>query len=106
MQFRKCSIGGKVYGKGYTEISISKAKLNNEKIDEVLIIDESQLKDKFVYFVDPQNEMQELLKSENQIERERAYMFWKCKKKPVLPFFHFILFYIIFYSSLFFFKIK
>ena len=77
MQFRKCSIGGKSFGKGYTEISLSKAKLNNQKIEENMLVDEELLKDKFVNYVDPEKEMETVLKSENKKERERAHMFWK-----------------------------
>ena len=77
MQFRKCSIGGKSYGEGYTEISLSKAKLENQQIDENLIAEEKLLKDKFVNFVDPHNQMQKSLNSDNESEKERVYMFWK-----------------------------
>ena len=45
MQFRKCTIGGKVYGEGYTEISFARAKANKQPISEQLIIPEKDLYD-------------------------------------------------------------
>lgn len=52
MQFRKCIIGGKTYGRGYTEIGLANARRRGEKIDESLLVDESALKDIFVNFED------------------------------------------------------
>ena len=63
MQFRKCIISGKTYGRGYTEIGLSNSRRRGEPIDETLISDESQLKDIFVNFQD--ESMHEELAQEN-----------------------------------------
>jgi P-type E1-E2 ATPase len=44
MQFRKCVVGGKTYGRGYTEIGLANARRRGEHIEEHLISDESKLK--------------------------------------------------------------
>lgn len=76
MQFRKCSIGGIKYGKGYTEISLAAAQRNNEKIDESLLVDESQLDDLFVSFND--ENMLPNLANKNHETWESMDEYFKC----------------------------
>ena len=76
MQFRKCSIGGIKYGKGYTEISLAQAQRNKEEIDESLLVDESTLDDKFVNFAD--DELMKNLKNEQHETWKDMDEYFKC----------------------------
>ena len=71
MQFRKCVIAGKTYGRGYTEIGLANARRRGEAIDESLLVDESKLKDVFVNFEDPS--LAETLRSNPNTSDEAAF---------------------------------